>query len=825
MKRKALGILLTIVMISSMFILYSCIEDDHIHDYSTDWVSDKTYHWQACSGCDEKRNEEEHEWDGGNITKKPTETSEGTKTFTCETCGHTKSESIPPIEHTHTYNQKVATDKYLCSSKTCSKKAEYFYSCSCGNAGTETFEHGDFDDHKFTTYVSNGNATCLEDGTKTAVCDVCKVATDEITDIGSATGIHNTSKYEACDPTCTSVGWLAYEKCSNCDYSTYQEIEKLDHTYDQQVATESTMNSKATCSSRATYYYSCSCEAIGTETFEYGGFGNHIYTTYIPDENATCLDDGTKTAVCDVCKDATDKVLDIGSAKGHTYSTDWNADNTNHWHNATCEHKNEISDLSPHDWDEGIITKEPTNSEDGEKTYTCKVCSKTKTDTIGAPDHIHTYASEYSMDDNYHWFTSNCGHTSEVKAKALHNWDEGTIYVESTVYEEGIKLYACQECQHYKMESIPKIPSFTVVFYDENDRIISQRNYEIATEKIYIPSINPTEGLKFSYWVNVYDLKDIADIDFEKSQINDVYQFKPVFVKVHDIAFIDYEGNLIGEVIEISHGAEIDSNDLPDIPYREGYTARWDEEEILTSPITESKVYTPIYEIIQFTVTFLEAKNGNEITARMVEYGSFAIIPECNLYQLRDKLYGFTGWRIVGTDEFAENIEGNKLTKVYSNLTLYAAYEKSIEQPVLAVHLDGTTVTMSLCLPDGSSLYSVNFSIRMTTQKGICSIESVSINNTTSLNADQCIGDTQLHLDKDEWITYNNKTMTLDFIWGCGVGHTFNIDSNLISINFGLNNGAQMSDIVFTLDDSNIVYDQNTSGNDTQKTTLVLWFY
>ena len=43
--------------------------------------------------------------------------------------------------------------------------------------------------HSFTNYVSDGNATCTEDGTKTAKCDRCDV-TDTVADEGSALG-HN----------------------------------------------------------------------------------------------------------------------------------------------------------------------------------------------------------------------------------------------------------------------------------------------------------------------------------------------------------------------------------------------------------------------------------------------------------------------------------------------------------------------------------------------------------------------------------------------------------------------------------------------------------
>ena len=40
-----------------------------------------------------------------------------------------------------------------------------------------------------------------------------------------------------------------------------------------------------------------------------------------------------------------------------------------------------------HSWDEGKITKEPTKTEEGIKTYTCTSCKTTKTSNIAATGH------------------------------------------------------------------------------------------------------------------------------------------------------------------------------------------------------------------------------------------------------------------------------------------------------------------------------------------------------------------------------------------------------------------------------------------------------
>ena len=81
-------------------------------------------------------------------------------------------------------------------------------------------------------------------------------------------------------------------------------------------------------------------------------------------------------------------------------------------------------DLEGHGWDEGKVTKEPTCTEEGEKTYTCQYCGKTKTEQIGALGH---------------------------------DWDEGQVTKEPTCTEAGEKTYTCQRCQDTYTEEIPAL--------------------------------------------------------------------------------------------------------------------------------------------------------------------------------------------------------------------------------------------------------------------------------------------------------------------------------------------------------------------------------
>ena len=127
----------------------------------------------------------------------------------------------------------------------------------------------------------------------------------------------------------------------------------------------------------------------------------------------------------------------------HSYSTEWSKDATHHWHQATCEHTEEVMDKAEHAWNQGEVTTEATIDAAGVKTYTCTECGQTKTEEIAKLPHDHTYASEWSKDETHHWHQATCTHTNEIKDKAEHVWDEGVVTTEPTEEAEGVKLFTC----------------------------------------------------------------------------------------------------------------------------------------------------------------------------------------------------------------------------------------------------------------------------------------------------------------------------------------------------------------------------------------------
>lgn len=85
--------------------------------------------------------------------------------------------------------------------------------------------------HSFGEYISNNDATCSSDGTRTAVCSTCG-ETDTVTDPGTMTG-HLAVELPGVDPTCTEFGMTAGTVCDYCGkvLTRPEEILPLGHRY------------------------------------------------------------------------------------------------------------------------------------------------------------------------------------------------------------------------------------------------------------------------------------------------------------------------------------------------------------------------------------------------------------------------------------------------------------------------------------------------------------------------------------------------------------------------------------------------------------------
>ena len=210
------------------------------------------------------------------------------------------------------------------------------------------------------TKVPAKAATCTEDGnieyyqcSDTSCGKLYKDAagTQEITKADTVIKAAHTGikLYPAKEPTCDSDGCVAYWFCTGCD----------NYYFDNNGA----VGEKTTVEKVA-------IPATGHKwVLVVGG-----YEEGAPNHTIRC-------SVCGQKKDEAhaDRPGDV--------SNEWKTDKDNHWNVYGC---GTIMNKAAHTWDAGVETTPATCTTDGVKTYTCKVCSETKTEPIKASGHSLT---------------------------------------------------------------------------------------------------------------------------------------------------------------------------------------------------------------------------------------------------------------------------------------------------------------------------------------------------------------------------------------------------------------------------------------------------
>ena len=230
------------------------------HNYKTEWSKDKNKHWHECSVCGDKKDVSAHT---------PGAPATETTPQTCTICGYVIKAALG---HTHNFNQKNTSETYLKSAATCTKKAVYYYSCTCGEKGTETFESGDLAAHSYKTEWSKDSTKHWHE------CSVCGNKKDEAAHTPGAAATETTPQ------TCTTCGYVIKEAIGHV------------HSYTEKNTDAKYLKSAATCTAKAVYYYSCSCGEKGTETFESGETLAHTW------ETKWANNDSKHWHECTVCK-------------------------------------------------------------------------------------------------------------------------------------------------------------------------------------------------------------------------------------------------------------------------------------------------------------------------------------------------------------------------------------------------------------------------------------------------------------------------------------------------------------------------------------------
>ena len=222
------------------------------------------------------------------------------------------------------------------------------------------------------------------------------------------------------EATCKEEGYTGDTYCKDCGekLAAGTTIEKKPH----KVGTPATCVSKAVCS-------------VCSETFGEVDATNHVHTTVKNRKEATCTQTGyAGDTYCTDC----DKLLSTGkelAALGHDYKA--------------------------------TVTKQPTTTEEGIRTYTCTRCNSSYTESIAKlpeEQHTHNYTGSITKEATcteagVRTYTCSCGDSYTENIPATGHSYVSKVTKAATTTEEGIMTYTCSKCGHSYTQPIAMIKS------------------------------------------------------------------------------------------------------------------------------------------------------------------------------------------------------------------------------------------------------------------------------------------------------------------------------------------------------------------------------
>ena len=407
---------------------------------------DDNQHKRTCSTCQGGTpaiETENHTWDNG-VEKTPAGCdTAGVKLYTCTAtgCGATKE---VPIEATgdHVWGAWTKVDGTN-HKRTCTKcedgtpaeqsKAHTWGAwtettpADCKNDGEEkrtcTDECGAFETRPIPATGNHGYQTwtMVDNEKHTAVCSGCggfPVTRDHTWDNGTVKTPAGCDKDGEMLFTCTANGcdaektvtieatgdhvygaWTKVDDnqhkrtCTKCEDGTPAE-ETAAHTWDN-----GTVKDSAGCDKPGVMLYTCTANCGATKEEPIEATGVHTYGDWVE------VDENNHKRTCTTCQDGTP----AEETEAHKPSVDLHKDADNHWNVCYCGKKMNVTAhvyntlagdaeghaegcecgamkpgaaKAPHTWDDGVVTKKPSKTEYGEKTFTCTACEYKRTERI-----------------------------------------------------------------------------------------------------------------------------------------------------------------------------------------------------------------------------------------------------------------------------------------------------------------------------------------------------------------------------------------------------------------------------------------------------------
>ena len=296
----------------------------------------------VCERCNDKQHVKdlpatgEHQWDEGIVTKEPTATETGIKTFTCNVCQAIKTEDIAKVhEHDYTRLGEIIEGPY------CVTEGKRWMYCSyegCNERVLMPVPAIGYHDWDTEHAECLKKATCTEKGTMLMHCK--RDASHTMTYDYGGTGHIWDEGVITTPPTYEEYGEKTL-RCKNCDATKTEKVLPTKYTFTVTVV-------QPTCTEDGYTMHKCNQDdSLSYKDNIVHSTGHHAAKRVI---EPTCKEEGRTEIYCIVCGDVS-STFDFTPKKDHT-------------------------------WDNGVVTTEPTAEKEGVKTYTCTVCQETKTEPI-----------------------------------------------------------------------------------------------------------------------------------------------------------------------------------------------------------------------------------------------------------------------------------------------------------------------------------------------------------------------------------------------------------------------------------------------------------
>ena len=330
---------------------------------------------------------------------------------------------------------------------------------NCGSVETrEILGYRKYDSNSHRFYVAecqnchnDGNVSYLKvhtGGTETPTCTKGKTCEKCGAEYGEKDpNNHDLVHHDAKAPSCTEIGWDAYDTCSRCDYTTRKELPALNHDLRQSVITA------PTCTETGWAYVKCSrCDYYDTPVLPALKHDLRQRVITAP----TCTEEGWAYVKCSRCDyfatpllSALNHDLEQHAAKAPTCTEiGWNAYETC----SRCDHTTyaELPALN-HDLKQHAA-QAPTCTEIGWNAYdTCSRCDYTTYAELPALNHDlvnHDAKAPTCTEPGWNAYEtcSRCNYTTYAEQPAL-NHDYQAVTVEPTCEADGYTIFTCSRCK------------------------------------------------------------------------------------------------------------------------------------------------------------------------------------------------------------------------------------------------------------------------------------------------------------------------------------------------------------------------------------------